>query len=107
MNTPTTTNGVDAATLAKIAHISERHFRRLQSKPDAPPPIAKGRYDVVLFLRWYIRRMSVELQRRGGPPPEDETARRRREAADHLARADELATKVWREAFAPPYEWLQ
>lgn len=101
MNTPDR-NGVNASTLAKIAHVSERHFRKLQSKPDAPPPIARGRYDAGLFLRWYIRRLSAERQRRGGPPPEDAIARRRREDADDLARANKLATEVWRLMAPPP-----
>jgi phage terminase Nu1 subunit (DNA packaging protein) len=61
------THAVDARTLAEFAGISTRYFYHLQKQPGAPPPISKGRYDLILFSRWYHRRSDAELARRGGP----------------------------------------
>jgi hypothetical protein len=62
MTTPDS-NGVDAATLAEMAALSESEFYDLQAQPDAPPPISKGRYDANLFLRWYVRSLNAQVER--------------------------------------------
>jgi hypothetical protein len=56
-------NGVDASTLATMASLSEREFHELQARPDAPPPISKGRYDADSFLHWYIRCLNAQVER--------------------------------------------